>query len=35
MSAQGTAAVPPRRAQNAQEEETPFRKFIAVAQVHS
>ena len=32
MSAQGRATVP-ARAQNAQEDETPFRKFISVAQV--
>ncbi|KAH9965903.1 cleft lip and palate transmembrane protein 1-domain-containing protein [Russula dissimulans] len=32
MSAQGPAAVPERRAQNAQEGESPFRKFIAIAQ---
>jgi len=32
MSAQGRAAVP-AGAQNPQEDETPFRKFISVAQV--
>lgn len=32
MSAQGRAAVP-AGAQNPQEDETPFRKFIAIAQV--
>jgi hypothetical protein len=32
MSAQGRATAP-ARAQNAQEQETPFRKFISVAQV--